>query len=126
MRTTVIFLLAASCALAKVYDKSVDIGGVPVHCKVILPKDYDAGKAYPAVLAFPPGSQAMDMVLVTVQRNWAAEAEKRGYIVIVPAAPGGELFFEHGARIFPQFIEQMLKDCARDTEAVFTQVRSRL
>jgi len=110
MRTTVIFLLAASCALAKVYDKSVDIGGVPVHCKVILPKDYDAGKAYPAVLAFPPGSQAMDMVLVTVQRNWAAEAEKRGYIVIVPAAPGGELFFEHGARIFPQFIEQMLKD----------------
>jgi poly(3-hydroxybutyrate) depolymerase len=110
MRSTVILLLAASGALAKVYDKSVDIGGVPVHYKVILPKDYDAGKAYPAVLAFPPGSQAMDMVLVTVQRNWAAEAEKRGYIVIVPVAPGGELFFERGARVFPRFIEQMLKD----------------
>jgi poly(3-hydroxybutyrate) depolymerase len=110
MRNTVIFLLAASCAFAKVYDKSVDIGGVAVHYKAILPKDYDAGKAYPAVLAFPPGSQAMDMVLVTVQRNWAAEAERRGYIVIVPAAPGGELFFERGARVFPQFIEQMLKD----------------
>ena len=105
-----ILLLAASCATAKVYDKSVEIGGVPVHYKAILPKDYDEGKAYPAVLAFPPGGQTMDMVLVTVQRNWAAEAEKRGYIVIVPAAPRGELFFEGGARIFPQFVERMLKD----------------
>jgi poly(3-hydroxybutyrate) depolymerase len=110
MRSAMIFLLAASCAAAKVYDKSVEIGGVPVHYKVILPKDYDEGKAYPAVLAFPPGAQTMDLVLVTVQRNWAAEAERRGYIVIVPAAPRGELFFEGGARIFPQFVERMLKD----------------
>jgi len=93
-----------------VYDKSVEIAGVTVHYKVILPKDYDAVKAYPAVLAFPPGSQGMDMVMTTVQRNWAAEAEKRGYIVVVPAAPGGQLFFEGGSRVFPGFLEQILKE----------------
>jgi len=93
-----------------VYDKSAEIAGVTVHYKLILPKDYDAAKAYPAVLAFPPGSQGMDMVMTTVQRNWAAEAEKRGYIVVVPAAPGGQLFFEAGSRVFPGFIEQNLKE----------------
>jgi poly(3-hydroxybutyrate) depolymerase len=106
----VIGLCAGPCAVAKVYDKTAEIAGVPVHYKLILPKDYDASKEYPAVLAFPPGSQSMDMVMTTVQRNWAAEAEKRGYIVIVPAAPRGEYFFEGGARVFPQFIEQMLKE----------------
>lgn len=96
--------------MAKVYDKSAQIGDVTVHYKLILPKDYEETKAYPGVLAFPPGPQTMDMVLTTVERNWSAEAQKRGYIVIVPAAPGGQLFFEGGSRVFPQFIEQMLKD----------------
>jgi poly(3-hydroxybutyrate) depolymerase len=97
-------------AAAKIYDKSAEIGGTTVHYKLIVPKDYDAAKTYPAILAFPPGSQGMDMVMTTVQRNWAAEADKRGYIVIVPAAPGGQLFFEGGSRVFPGFIEQILKD----------------
>ena len=95
---------------AKVYDKTADISGTPVHYKLILPKDYDPTKAYPAILAFPPGSQTMDMVLTTTERNWRPEAEKRGYIVVVPAAPGGKLFFEEGARVFPAFIEQILKE----------------
>jgi predicted peptidase len=96
--------------MAKVYDKSAQIGDVTVHYKLILPKDYDDTKTYPAVLAFPPGPQTMDMVLTTVERNWSSEAQKRGYIIIVPAAPGGQLFFEGGSRVFPGFIEQMLKD----------------
>lgn len=110
LRLLAVVGLAVPFATAKEYDKSTEIAGVPVHYKVVLPKDYDEAKAYPAVLAFPPGSQGMDMVLTTLERNWHAEAEKRGYIVIVPAAPQGQLFFEGGARVFPQFIEQMLKD----------------
>jgi predicted esterase len=43
-------------------------------------------------------------------RNFRDEAEKRGYIVIAPAAPDGDLFFEEGARIFPEFLEMMLAD----------------
>jgi predicted esterase len=43
-----------------------------------------------------------------LMRNFRAQAEKRGYIVIAPAAPESGLFFEEGARIFPQFLKVML------------------
>src|SRR5579863_8349561 len=95
---------------AKASDKSIDIAGVTVHYKVVLPKDYDAAKAYPAVLAFPPGGQGADMVMTTLMRNWLPEAERRGYIVFVPAAPNGRLFFEEGARVFPEFLDKMLAE----------------
>src|SRR4029077_18909211 len=36
--------------------------------------------------------------------------ERLGYIVIVPAAPGGQLFFEQGARVFPEFLLKLLAD----------------
>ena len=82
-----------------------------VHYKVVLPKNFDPSKTYPAVvLAFPPGSQAMDMVLTTVLQNWVPEADRFGYIVFVPAAPGGRPFTEAGARVFPEFIELLLHE----------------
>ncbi|HXP87000.1 MAG TPA: hypothetical protein VN841_19880 [Bryobacteraceae bacterium] len=106
-----LLILAAAATLhAKAYDKSADVAGVTVHYKVVLPKDYDAATAYPAVLAFPPGSQGPDMVMTTLMRNWQPEAERRAYIVFLPAAPNGELFFEGGARVFPGFIERMLAE----------------
>jgi len=104
---TVAGLLMVQIAAAKAYDKSAEIAGLTVHYKLILPKAYDETKAYPAVIAFPPGAQTMDMVLTTQERNWRGEAERRGYIVVIPAAPGGHLFFEEGARVFPQFIEML-------------------
>jgi len=38
------------------------------------------------------------------------ECPKHGYIVIAPAAPDGQLFFEDGARIFPDSLKTMLAD----------------
>jgi predicted esterase len=52
----------------------------------------------------------MNTVDGTLNRNFRAEAEKRGYIVIAPAAPDGQLFFEEGARIFPEFLKMMLAE----------------
>jgi predicted esterase len=52
----------------------------------------------------------MNMVDSVLNRNFRAEAEKRGYIVIAPAAPDDQLFFEDGARIFPEFLTMILKD----------------
>jgi hypothetical protein len=43
----------------------------------------------------------------TMGVNWQAEAEKRGYVIIMPVAPDGQLFFEGGERIFPDFLKQM-------------------
>ena len=108
--SAVLATFTAQAALAKSYDKSVEVAGVTLHYKLILPKDFDAEKAYPAILAFPPGSQTADMVLTTVERNWRGEAERRGYIVAVPAAPAGRLFFEEGSRVFPAFLDLLLKE----------------
>ena len=81
--------------------KNRTIGGTSVRYKVVLPNGYDASKTYPAVLAFPPGGQDMEMVDATLNGNYRAEAEKRGYIVIEPSAPNGVLFFEGSQKIFP-------------------------
>ena len=103
-------LLANVPAFAEVQQKTAKIGKTTVQYKVILPKNYDPAKAYPAVLAFGGGPQTMDVVDRTIQRNWEKEAESRGYIVILPAAPDGVLFFEGGEKIFPEFITKILAD----------------
>jgi predicted peptidase len=105
---TAVFLLAGQTIAAKVIDQSTTIAGMTLHYKVVLPKDYDPDKAYPAVLAFPPGSQDMQMVMFTLMQNWAGEAQRRGYIVVIPAAPVGGLFIEQGSRVFPKFLDQLL------------------
>jgi predicted esterase len=91
-------------------EKSKKVGGTTVHYKVVLPNGYDAAKAYPAILAFGGGPQTMNTVDSVLSRNLRPEAEKRGYIVIAPAAPDDQLFFEDGARIFPDFLKMILAD----------------
>lgn len=108
--TAVLLLSVGQVTVAKVVDESATVAGMPLHYKVVLPKDYDAGKAYPAVLAFPPGDQSMEMVQFTLLQNWAGEAQRRGYIVVIPAAPEGRTFPQEGARVFPEFLEKLLRD----------------
>ena len=43
-------------------------------------------------------------------RPTATELVRRGYIVIVPAAPFGRPFVAEGAKVFPEFIEKLLRD----------------
>jgi len=103
-------LLSAIPATAAVLDKTATINGTRVSYKVVLPSNYDPTKSYPAVLAFPPGGQDMRMVMAGIDRNWRAQAEQRGYIVIEAAASNGVLFFDGGDRIFPEFITKILAD----------------
>jgi len=95
---------------AEVLDKTANVAKTSVHYKVILPNGFDAAKSYPGVLAFGGGPQTMNVVESSIKRNWRDEAEKRGYIIVLPAAPGGDLFFEGGERIFPAFLEKILGD----------------
>jgi len=102
-------ILASQSLAAEVLDKAENVGGTTIHYRLILPNGYDSAKAYPAVLAFPGGPQTMDMVEGTVERNWREQAERLGYIVVVPAAPDGQLFFEdEGAKVFPEFLTKLL------------------
>ena len=103
-------LLVAAPAAADVLDQTATINGMRVQYKMIRPNNFDPAKTYPAILAFPPGDQSMDMVMVGVDYNYRAEAERRGYLVIEPAAPGGLGFVRGGDRIFPAFITKLLAD----------------
>lgn len=102
--------LAAPAARAEVLEKTAKVGGVTVQYKVVLPAGYDAAKAYPGIIALGGGPQTMNTVDGILTRNFRAEAEKRGYIVVAPAAPNGQLFFEGGARIFPEFLKLILAE----------------
>jgi poly(3-hydroxybutyrate) depolymerase len=97
-------------ARGSVVDQTKKVRGVTVHYKVVLPDGYDATKTYPGIIAFGGGPQTMNTVDGVLTRNFRAEAEKRGYIVVAPAAPNDELFFENGARIFPDFLKMILAD----------------
>ena len=97
-------------AKVSVLEQTKKVAGVTVNYKVVLPDGYDPAKAYPAILAFGGGPQTMNTVNGILDRNFRAEAEKRGYIVVSPAAPGGDLFFEEGAQIFPDFLKMILAD----------------
>src|SRR5207237_6594285 len=108
---SLLMLLAVNAPLpAKVFDKTAEISGMTLHYKFALPQAYDPAKTYPAVLAFPPGSQDMNMVLTTLVQNWLPEQDKRGYIVVIPAAPNGRPFVGEGAKVFPEFIERLLHE----------------
>src|SRR5436190_6183424 len=97
-------------ARAEVLEKAKKLGKTTVQYKVVLPNGYDPAKAYPAILALGGGPQTMNTVDGVLSRNFRAEAEKRGYIVVGPAAPDDQLFFEDGARIFPEFLKMILAD----------------
>jgi len=95
---------------ADVQEKTTTVRGLTVHYKVVLPNGYDPAKTYAAIIALGGGPQTMNTVDGVLNRNFRAEAEKRGYIVVAPAAPEGQLFFEGGDRIFPDFLKQIMAD----------------
>jgi poly(3-hydroxybutyrate) depolymerase len=102
-------LLAGQTAHAEVLQKMKTIKGIPLHYVVVLPNGFDPAKTYPGVLAFSGGLQTMDTVERTLESNWKDEAEKRGYIVVLPVAPG-RLFFQGGEEVFPDFLDQLLTE----------------
>jgi dipeptidyl aminopeptidase/acylaminoacyl peptidase len=94
---------------AELLEKTRKVGDTTVSYKIVLPDGYDPAKAYPAILALGGGPQTMNTVDGILSRYFGAEAEKRGYIVLAPAAPEGQLFFEEGARWF----EETRKGCSQ-------------
>src|SRR5271169_1615275 len=106
----VLAMLATQAVPAELLEKTKKVGNITVHYKVVLPSGYDPAKTYPAILAFGGGPQTMNTVDSVLDRNFRGEAEKRGYIVVAPAAPDDQLFFENGARIFPEFLKIILAE----------------
>ena len=103
-------ILGGSPAIAEILTKNEQIAGTTLYYKVILPKDYDAAREYPAVIAFPGGAQTMPMVDGMIARNLKLQADKHGYIVAVLSAPAAGRFYEGGAVVFPAFLDKLLTD----------------
>ena len=99
--------LAAGPARAEILSRNGRFAGTTVDYKVLLPPGYDAAKAYPVVLVFTGGAQGLEAAENTLKVDWQGEAEKRGYIVVSPAAPDGQLFFQDGDRVFPAFLDMI-------------------
>jgi poly(3-hydroxybutyrate) depolymerase len=116
-RTSVALLLTMLCsvlgsraAAAAMIEKNGTFGGLKITYKVVLPDGFDPARAYPLILVFTGGPQTLEMAGATLETDWRAEGERRGYILISPGSPDGALFFEGGDRIFPEFLEQILRD----------------
>ena len=97
----------AGPAAAEVAERIARVAGMSVHYKVVLPNGYDTAKDYPAILVMGGGPQTMNTIDGALERNFRAEAERRGYLVFGVAAPDGALFFQGGERIFPAFLDAM-------------------
>jgi poly(3-hydroxybutyrate) depolymerase len=95
---------------AELIEKSGTFGGVKLTYKVVLPDGYDATRTYPTVLVFTGGPQTLQMAANTLESDWRKEGERRGYILVSPGTPDGSLFFEGADRVFPEFLEQLLRD----------------
>jgi poly(3-hydroxybutyrate) depolymerase len=105
-----VLIFAARPLSAEVIRASTEVGGVKVYYVVVLPNGFNPGKTYPAVLAFPGGRQTFAELEGTLRGNWQQEAERRGYIVVIPTAPGGMLLYRGGEKIFPAFLTKILGD----------------
>lgn len=72
---------------------------------LILPDGFQATERYPILLALPPGSQGQAEVDAVLGAYWQAEAQARGWIVVSPVAPDGELFFEDSGSLLPELLD---------------------
>lgn len=95
----------ASSTFAEVSEDTREFSGLDVRYRIILPNNYDPSQTYPTVLQFPGGSQTWNIVAGSTDADWREKAEKDGYIVISPSAPNGQLFFQGGDRVFPDFLD---------------------
>lgn len=73
---------------------------------VVLPPNFTPDQTYPVLLALPPGPQTLEMVEVGLQSYWTSEALKRGWVVLSPAAPEAQLFFQGSEIFMPEFLTQ--------------------
>lgn len=110
--TVIIAFLACLPAMleAAVEERETTIDGTPLVYKVVLPEGYDSSASYPALLLLGGGPQTMRTIDSILNRQFRRVAESRGYIVIAPAAPEGELFFQSGERIFPALLDEILEN----------------
>ena len=71
-----------------------------------LPNGFEPSNTYPVLLAFPPGPQTEPMVEAGFGRYWGDQASARGWIVVSPVAPDGQLFHRGAETVIPALLDR--------------------
>ncbi len=83
--------------------------GHTIDYALVLPDHFDKTKPYPVLLALPPGDQSRGLVEAGLHLYWEAEAKRRGWVVISPAAPKGESFYTGLDVELPSLLDEVAK-----------------
>ncbi len=83
--------------------------GKVLEYALILPEAFDKSASYPVLLALPPGEQSKQMVVNALFLYWEAQAKKRGWVVISPAAPEGTTFHTGAESEIPILLDEVAK-----------------
>jgi len=86
-------------------EGQVTIDGTIIDYLTVVPEGFGVGDEAPLLLAFPPGGQSLDLTRSLVENTYLAEALDRGWVVVSPAAPGGQLFFEGSEALVPGLLD---------------------
>lgn len=103
-----VLLLFTSMVQAAEFRR-LDIKGHVLEYVLILPDHFDKAASYPVLLALPPGDQSRQMVEAGLHLYWEAEAKKRGWVVISPAARDGQSFYTGAEKELPALLDEISK-----------------
>src|ERR1700732_1300362 len=83
--------------------------GQVIEYALVLPDNFDGTKAYPVLLALPPGDQSKRIVEGQLRVFWESEAKKRGWVVVSPAAPEGTSFYSGAEKELLNLLDEVAK-----------------
>lgn len=84
----------------------VRVDGTDVPVTIVLPRGYRRGSTTPVLLALPPGGQGQQEVDGLLDKYWAPQAQRRGWVVVSPEAPSTGLFISRAsARLLPDLLQ---------------------
>ena len=96
---------AAGAEKARVDEDRVVIDGTTIEYVTVVPGGFEPGDTAPVMLAFPPGNQDLQLTRSVVEGVYATQAASRGWVVVSPAAPGGQLYFNGSEMLVPGLID---------------------
>lgn len=85
------------------------LNGRVIEYALVLPDHFERTKPYPVLLALPPGNQDKQLVEAGLRLYWEAEAKKRGWVIISPAAPPGTTFYTGAEKDLPHLLDEVSK-----------------
>jgi acetyl esterase/lipase len=86
------------------------VDGTAIAVTIVLPDAYRQGRRAPVLLALPPGGQGREEVDGLLDKYWAPEAQRRGWVVVSPEAPTTGLYISGAsARLLPHLLDVLIR-----------------